>query len=112
MFSMYDNKLEGFMRPFFLQTKAVAVRAIIDLAKDPKEATAQHPGDYTLYQLGTFEDHSGEIQQFTPPLRVGVVSELITNYDVNSIVPKDSHGEATVGNEAPVLRSTSRGNPA
>jgi len=110
MFSIYDNKLEGFMRPFFLQTRAVAVRAIIDLAQDAKDPVSQHPADYILYELGTFEDHTAEIMQVTPPVRLGLVSELITNYDVDSIVPKESHGEATVSDEAPVQRRTARGN--
>lgn len=107
---MYDSKLEGFMRPFFLQTTAVAVRAIIDLAKDPKNETAQHPGDFTLYELGTFDDHTAIVDQYVPAKRVGLVSEMITNYDIASITPKETgHGEAAVSNEAPVLRRTARG---
>ncbi len=110
MFSLYDTKLEGFMRPFFLQTRAVAIRAIIDLAKNAQEEASKHPEDYCLYELGTFDDHSSEITQMLPPQRVGLVSELVSSYDIGSIVPKDyAHGEATVSNEAPVLRSASRG---
>lgn len=109
---MYDSKLEGFMRPFFLQTIAVARRAIIDLAKDPQHETAQHPEDYCLYQLGTFEDHTAEIEQMHPPKRLGLVSEIITNYDAVSPAPVLSHGQAALSDEAPVLRRTARGDSA
>ncbi len=110
MFSLYDNKLEAFMRPFFIQTIAVARRAILDLASDKSHEASKHPEDYCLYQLGTFDDHSSQVEQMLPPKRIGLVSEIIANYDADSIVPKDyAHGKAAVGNEAPVLRSASRG---
>jgi len=112
IFSMYDTKLEGFMRPFFLQTEAVAVRAIIDLAKDPAEQTSKHPEDFVLYELGTFEDHSAVIDQLVPPRRIGLVSEMVRNYSVESIVPGESRGETAVSNEAPVLRRAARGDSA
>ncbi len=110
MFSLYDVKLEGFLRPFCLQTLAVARRAILDIQKDPKHEATLHPEDFCLYQLGTFDDHSSEILQMLPPKRIGLVSEIVANYDLESVRPKDyAHGEATVGNEAPVLRSATRG---
>lgn len=110
MFSLYDTKLEGFNRPFFLQTVAVARRAILDITQDKTHAAAQHPGDFCLYELGTFDDHTSQIEQMLPPKRIGLVSEIITNYDSDSIVPKDyASGQAAVSDEAPVLRSATRG---
>ncbi len=109
MFSLYDTKLEGFMRPFFLQSVGVATRAIMDLSKDPNHEAAKHPSDFCLYELGTFDDHSSEITQMMPPKRIGLVSEIVGNYDVASIVPKDyAHGEAAVGNETPILGGAAR----
>lgn len=61
VFSVYDKKAEAFMQPFTYAAVGQAVRAFSDTVNDPKSAFYRHPADYDLYQLGTFDDGSGEL---------------------------------------------------
>lgn len=59
VFSVYDSKIGAYLQPFFLQTKPAAIRAITDCVRDPEHRFGQHPEDYVLFHLGTYEDNTG-----------------------------------------------------
>lgn len=60
MFSVYDEKAAAFLPPFMLPTAPMAVRAIGDCVRDEKHAFCRNPADYTLFELGEFNDNTGE----------------------------------------------------
>lgn len=59
VFSIYDEKSKAFLRPFLLSEVGQAIRAIHDCLTDPQHDFAKHPSDYTLFQLGEFDDSTG-----------------------------------------------------
>lgn len=59
IFSVFDKAVHAFLPPFFLPTDQTAVRAFSDCVKDEKHAFYRHPGDYTLFRLGEFDDVTG-----------------------------------------------------
>jgi hypothetical protein len=61
MFTVYDEKSEAYLQPFFLDTTGQALRAISDCLIDDNHQFARHPADYTLFQLGTYDDSTGVI---------------------------------------------------
>jgi len=61
VFSIYDEKAEAFYPPFFLQTTGMAIREITDCVNDLTHKFGAHPADYTLFQLGEFDNITGEI---------------------------------------------------
>lgn len=61
IFAVYDEKAEAFMNPFFLQTIAMAIRAISDCVNDPSHNFGAHPSDYSLFHIGTFDNESAAI---------------------------------------------------
>lgn len=76
IFSMYDEKAEAFIRPFFMPNLALARRAIVKTGEDPDHAFAHHPNDYILYELGTWEEEHAEFNLTVTPIRHGSVYEL------------------------------------
>lgn len=72
-FSIYDEKAAAFMPPFFLQTRGMAVRAFSDLAKDKTHEVSKHAEDYSLYEVGEFDQRSGSL--------VGVIPSIIIRAD-------------------------------
>lgn len=58
-FAVWDVKAEAFMRPFFAVTAGSAIRGFSDAVNAPDSEIAKHPEDYTLFEVGTFDDHSG-----------------------------------------------------
>lgn len=62
-FSVFDQKAEAFIAPFFMPTKQMAVRVFADCCNDPNHQFGKHPADYTLFQLGHFDTNSGQLEQ-------------------------------------------------
>lgn len=59
VFGVRDSKAEAFLQPFFSSSSGAAIRAFGDAILDTKSPLGQHPTDYLLYELGTFDDNSG-----------------------------------------------------
>ena len=63
IYSVYDNKSAIYSAPFVEINHGTAKRFLQDLMRNsPEHPFAQHSEDYTLHQLGTFNDGTGEIQ--------------------------------------------------
>lgn len=63
MFTVYDEKSEAYLQPFFLDTIGQATRAITDCVNDPTHNFCKHTSDFSLFILGEFDD---ETAAFTP----------------------------------------------
>lgn len=68
VFSIYDEKAEAYMQPFFLPKTGMAIRTITNCVNDPKHQFCAHPADYTLFLLGEFDDSSGQYHEMKKPL--------------------------------------------
>lgn len=68
--SVKDTAAQAFGRPVFVPTVSVAVRSFRDEVNrsDSKEDMAQHPEDFELYELGSFDDSTGMIEVIEPRL--------------------------------------------
>lgn len=76
IFAIYDAKTEAYHQPFFLQTKGQAIRAFSDAANDPKTEFSRHPEDYTLFEIGEYDDQTGSVHNLTVNLALGSALEL------------------------------------
>ncbi|QCQ84904.1 nonstructural protein [Blackfly microvirus SF02] len=65
-YSVYDRKALQYHPPFFASTDGAAVRSFSDLANDPETQVGRHPGDYTLYFVGEYDDQKGHMIPMDP----------------------------------------------
>ncbi len=65
MFSIYDQKAQAYNAPFCFAAAGQAIRAFADLADDPQSNIFKHPEDYTLYEIGVYDDATGEVEATT-----------------------------------------------
>ena len=63
IYAVYDSKAETYTPPFFQHHKAMALRTFTDACNDKGHTFGMHPEDYTLYDLGTYDDAIGTITQ-------------------------------------------------
>lgn len=75
-FSLLDTKTGIFNTPFFFPHTGAAVRAVIDLGADMSTTPGRHPADFSLCEVGTFDDQSGTFEPRTP-LHLGTVLSLM-----------------------------------
>lgn len=64
-----DIQIEEFLRPFTTPAIGGATRSFTDEVNrvDRENPMNQHPADYHLYELGTFDTSTGEIQPLPSP---------------------------------------------
>lgn len=64
-----DVKGETYSQPWFVSTAAAAVRSFTDLVNDSQKGQTlnTHPEDFQLYEMGTFDDTTGEFVTLPVP---------------------------------------------
>lgn len=76
VFSLWDAKLEQWLPPFTAATFGMAERMMRDAMRQDTPL-ARYPGDYTLYQIGTFSQRTGALAA-VPPVSMGLLAQFKT----------------------------------
>lgn len=67
--AVYDQALQSFSRPMFVPTVAVSTRHFSDECKRVADDNPlrNHPGDFSLYHVGYFDEDSGRLEALDVP---------------------------------------------
>ncbi len=76
VFSTYDSKAELFHQPMFFKAKPEAIRAFADESNRAESAIFKHPGDYTLFLIGSFDVETGMLTPLPTPQSLGLGVEF------------------------------------
>lgn len=73
MFSVYDSKTEAYMRPFFADATGSAIRSFSDEvnSQNKDSLVASHPEDFTLFELGHFNDGNADLEVYPAKKSLG-----------------------------------------
>lgn len=77
IFSIRDRQLDTFMSPFFAPARGAAVRSFVDEVKRDGSPMSQHPEDYSLHLIGSFDDVTSSIQSHAPE-QIALASDYAT----------------------------------
>jgi len=77
IFSIYDDKAQVYSNPFFMPHVGMATRAFADLVIDGQSNISKHPSDFKLYQIGEFDDVSGEVISSNKPIFINAAIEFV-----------------------------------
>lgn len=75
IYSVYDVKACAYARPLYLRSKEELFAAIYETAKEKSTGFYKHPEDYTVYELGTFDELTAKIE-YIGPQSVGTVLDI------------------------------------
>lgn len=78
IFSIFDQAAGAFLPPFFVPTVAIAQRQFKQAANDATHSFAIHARDYTLFELGSFDQAKGNITTHPSPISHGLALTYIT----------------------------------
>lgn len=67
VFSVFDSKVEAYLEPMYYLTEAEAERAFRNACIQQEHPFCHNAEDYTLFQLGDFDDNTGMLAPFTTP---------------------------------------------
>ena len=76
--AVHDRQLDTFMRPFTAQSVGQALRSFKDETNREGSELRAHPEDYALYQLGTFNEQTGQVTSLDKPLQLALASNLVS----------------------------------
>lgn len=60
-FAIFDAKAAAYLPPFIIHRNDMAVRLFADSINDPNHQFGKNPADYTLFNIGEFDDNKGEV---------------------------------------------------
>jgi len=76
LYAIYDTKGKMYNFPFPYHNDQMAIRAAIDLRNDPNTTPGRHPEDFTLFNLGTYDDGNAQFEILKSPRAVCRFIEL------------------------------------
>lgn len=71
IFTIYDSKAEAYLPPFFMKTKGEAIRAWTTTIQEPNTQFHKYPSDYTLFEIGEYDDSSATLTQHKNIISLG-----------------------------------------
>lgn len=78
LYSVYDSVAETWGKPFPMKNKGEAIRGFAQAVNDQQTQLNQHPEDYTLFEIGEWDDDSGVVYMHDAKVSCGVAIEYIT----------------------------------
>lgn len=75
--AVFDRALGAFGKPMVVPARGVAVRAFGDEVNRQGSEFNMHPADYELWQLGSFDDASGEFSGTKAKERIMLGSDAV-----------------------------------
>lgn len=78
MFTVYDSKVEAHLPPVLFQTKAEFLRVIGSNINDPNSQIGKYPEDFTLFEIGTWDEQKGVVTMHKSSISLGKAIEYVT----------------------------------
>lgn len=77
IFAIYDSAGSFYKDPFMINNKGIALREFADACNNKETFLSKHPGDYTLFELGTFDQDTGKFDILPTPVSLGKALEFV-----------------------------------
>ena len=84
LYYIYDSKSESYTAPTVNPARGQAIRSFADAvnSKDQPSVLSQHPADFTLFEIGDFDPHSGVITLYDAKISVANGLDVKINHDL------------------------------
>lgn len=73
VFGIYDSKTQAYLPPFMMQHIGDAERALIEHVNDPQHNFSKWAEDFTLFELGTWNNSTGKYDLYEAPKSISVL---------------------------------------
>lgn len=71
MYTVHDAKASYYSPPFFARTNMEAIRTFTQAVNDPQHEIGRNHADFTLFEVGEFDEQSGQITVLKAPAPLG-----------------------------------------
>lgn len=70
VFAVKDHKVGIFMKPVFDHHAGSAIRGFEDVVRSGDSPFSRHPNDFTLFELGSFDENNGVFKCLEHPIEL------------------------------------------
>lgn len=89
IFTIYDSKAENYLNPVYRETLGLLMRDLEGALQDREHMFAKHPMDFTLFELGSYDSSTGQINTLEAKKNIGNLHELFrsvasTDYSIDA----------------------------
>lgn len=75
LYTVFDEKSGAYLPPFVAVSNGSAVRSFADACNDPNTSFHKHPGDFTLFLIGEYDDQTGMLAPIAAHANLGKAIE-------------------------------------
>jgi len=108
IFAIYDQKAFAYLPPFTLPRVEMAMRTFGDCVNSADHSFGKHPEDFTLMEIGIYDDSNAKINPHELAITVGSGLEFVKKFDTTQGIPDGP----TLGDVSSIQPSSERGNSA
>lgn len=88
IFTVYDSKAETFGPMLHFSARGEALREFTNAANDPQSQIGRHPGDYSMFELGEYDDTTAVFHPHSSKINLGTAIEFKRAYtEINGPLP-------------------------
>lgn len=77
MYAVFDVKVNAYDAPFVARTDGEAIRFLERLVNGREHRFSGSPHDFTLFEIGTYDDTSAVLDRFTAPISKVPLKDLV-----------------------------------
>ncbi len=81
IFAIYDSGISTWKPPMFCRAKGEILRWWIEMVNNEQTDLSKHPQDYTLFDIGTWDDEKCKFDLHKTPISLGVAIEFVKKAD-------------------------------
>ena len=85
VFTTYDSKVGAYLQPFVMRSRGEAMRAFESICNDGKSQFCLHPDDFTLFEIGEYDELSGNIVPHEAKISLGLALDFIKSVNKPSV---------------------------
>lgn len=76
VYGIFDSKVKRFVGPpFLMETPEQALRGFVKEANNAQSDICAHPEDFSLHELGEFDEEKGSFENHAAPVNLGLAAQ-------------------------------------
>nr|QJB18970.1 MAG: nonstructural protein [Microvirus sp.] len=77
IYTIYDKKSLSHALPFFFENKGLCLRDLSELVNDGKSLPSKHPHDFSVWEIGEYDQKSGTVVPHKQPVILDECANLV-----------------------------------
>lgn len=90
VFTTFDSKVGAYLQPFVMRSRGEAMRAFESICNDGKSQFSLHPADFTLFEIGEYDEYTGQLEPHEAKISCGLALDFIKGDKIPPVVNSEN----------------------